>query len=164
MIVKRKDSHGNIRYGVRVYRDGKRVWLGTFNKEGRADKPGTAKWAEAQALIKPTHTGPTCDDFTRSWLDAGCPRVSGRRLKADTLFEYQTRLSSFLRDFKGKPLTEMSREDAFGWALSHRAQVQFVRALFSHANDLEPSAVVALGRPASATEEVEEPKHGVLPV
>lgn len=138
MIVPRKTSKGDTRYGVRVYLPGtgERKWLGTFEHLGRADKPGTAKWAEAQALAKPTHTGPTCDDFTRAWLDASCPRVSGRRLKADTLFEYQTRLSTFLRDFKGKPLTEVSREEAFQWALSHRAQVQFVRAVFSHAHDL----------------------------
>jgi integrase len=136
VIVPRKTSKGDIRYGIRVYVNGERQWLGTFDKLGRADKPGTAKWAEAQALQKPTHTGPTCDQFVRSWLDAGCPRVSGRKLKDDTLWEYQTRLRGFLRDFKGQSLTEVSREQAFEWALSHRSELQFIRAAFSHAHDL----------------------------
>jgi integrase len=127
VILKRKD-----RYGVRVSINGERKWLGTFptRKEARQ--------AEAQALAakKNPSAGPTCGEFARRWLAQDCPRLSGRKLKADSIREYHQRMQCFIRDFDTTPLSGVAREKAFDWALEHRSSLQHVATMFAHAYDL----------------------------
>jgi integrase len=127
MIVKRRNAAGKLRYQARAYKDGKRVTLGTF-----------ALQSEAKQAIKdfdPKPSGVTCGEFARTWLAQGCPRTSGRQLKAETKREYGYRLRAFIKEFENESL-DVPRERAFDWALSHRHDSPFVAALFSHAHDL----------------------------
>lgn len=130
MILKRKDTHGKIRYGVRVYKDGGTHWLGTFGKLGEA------RAAERDALASKQETGVTCGTFARNWLSQDCPRTSGRQLKSETVKEYHYRLKRFIEEFEKASLADVQRSEAFDWALSNRHDVPFVAALFSHAHDL----------------------------
>ena len=131
MIVKRPDSKGRMRYGVRVYRDGEKAWLGTFDRERDARR------AERDALTDGLAAGqtPACDAFVRAWLAEGCPRVTGRKLKADSLHSYRQALGTFADDFAGRPLESVDRKEAFGWAQANKWRLQFVTALYSHARD-----------------------------
>jgi integrase len=127
MIVKRRNAAGKLRYMARVYQDGKRVSLGTF-----------ALQSEAKQAIKdfdPKPSGVTCGEFARMWLAQGCPRTSGRQLKAETIREYDYRLRAFLKEFEDDGLS-IPRDRAFRWALKHKHDVPFVAALLSHALDL----------------------------
>jgi integrase len=132
VIIKRRDKNGDIRYGVRVSISGERRWLGTFPKLGEARK------AEAEALVatRAPQSGPTCGEFARRWLSQDCPRLSGRKLKSDSIREYRQRLQCFINDFEDTPVTGISRERAFDWALDHRSSLQHVASLFHHAHDL----------------------------
>lgn len=127
MIYKRRNAAGDLRYGVRVHIEGKRVWLGTF------DRLKDARQAEKDYDPKPK--GMTCGVFARTWLAQDCPRTSGRRLKSETIQEYNYRLRAFIKEFEKETL-DVPRNDAFHWALAHPHDTPFVAALFSHAHDL----------------------------
>lgn len=125
MIVKR----GN-RYGVRIYRDGHRHWIGTFTKMGEA------RAAERQALARQADSPLTCDRFARDWLEQGCPTGhTGRTKKPSTLSGYRGALGQFAHDFHGVPLNGISRDVAHRWATDHRSALQFVRAMFNQARN-----------------------------
>ena len=96
VIVKRRNSKGQIRYQVRVYHKGESIHLGTFDKLGEARKAER----EAQELLAATVAeklgiekerpveekmgdGPvTCGAFARRWLIQDCPRTSGPEFKS----------------------------------------------------------------------------------
>lgn len=130
MIVPRKNKAGKTRYQARVYKDGKKVTVGTFDLEREA------KQAIRDTLSTTKPQGPSCGEFARLWLAQDCPRRSGRQLKSETVREYHYRLKGFIRDFEKVALTEVARSNAFHWALEHKHDVPFVAALFAHAHDL----------------------------
>src|SRR5687768_15028300 len=130
MILKRRDKSGKIRYGVR---GPKKKWGGTFPELGNPRKEGTAKWKEAQMFgATQPKAGPTCGEFARRWLAQDCPRLSGRKLKSDTIKEFHQRLGPFIKKFDHTPLDGIPRDQAFEWALEHRSSLQNVATMFHH--------------------------------
>ena len=64
MILKRRTSGGKLRYGVRIDRAGKQLWVGTF------DTLADARHAEARAKAdQRTTTRMTCDRYAEFWLE-----------------------------------------------------------------------------------------------
>jgi hypothetical protein len=111
-IVKRRARRGRTRYQARVWRDGRKVTLGTFDRER------DAKRALRDALADAHPPGPSCADFAREWLQQGCPRVSGRQLKADTLHSYRLALEGFIEGLRGN--RDHRREQGAGVRLGAR--------------------------------------------
>ena len=117
MVIKR-----GRKYGVRVYRGGRQVWIGTFVKRSEARK------AERAALGSPAAThDETCDSFVARWVD-DFPR--GR---ASTNRQNRYAAAPFGRDFKGVKMGAVTRADAHAWAVKHRASLDAARAMFSDA-------------------------------
>jgi integrase len=129
VIIKRRNKAGKIRYGARG--PGKK-WLGTFRTLGEANQA----LAEARVAKDRPQSGPTCGEFARRWLSQDCPRLSGRKLKSDSIKEYHQRLQCFISDFEDTPLDGIPRDKAFEWAMGHRSSLQRVQTLFAHAYDL----------------------------
>jgi integrase len=117
MIQKRGTS-----YGVRIYRDGRQQWVGTF------DTLREARRAERDALTTPTRgAGETCDAFALRWpRDYARPSEVTNRLHRDML-------KPFVRDFAGVPLSAVERPQARAWALQHPASTRFVQTMFADA-------------------------------
>jgi hypothetical protein len=100
VIVKRGNS-----YGVRVYVDGRRKWVGTFKTRREARE------AELEALRRPpSPSEETCDSFAARWVD-DYPRPA-----AATRHTHTYALRAFIRDFTGVRLSEVDRPTARAWA------------------------------------------------
>lgn len=117
MIVKRSN-----RYGVRVYRAGRQVWVGTFPTLREARK------AERAALDAPTAPhDETCDSFAARWVaDFPRPRASTNRTNGYAV-------ARFRDDFAGVRMAAVTRADAHKWARRNPASLSAVRAMFSDA-------------------------------
>lgn len=130
MTIIRRESKRGVRYAVKVYRGGRQVWIGTYEKLGRIDEPGTARWAEAQALMDTSLGDVTCDEFCDRWLEQ-YPRGS-----AATMRTYQYAIQQFKQDFAGVPLRKIDRPTVRRWSLDKpKSQIRVLRAMFSDARN-----------------------------
>jgi integrase len=118
VIVKRGNS-----YGVRVYVDGRRKWVGTFRTRREARE------AELEALRRPpSRSEETCDSFATRWVD-DYPRPAAATRRTHTYA-----LRAFIRDFARVRLAEVDRPSARAWALRQpKGNVYVVRAMFGDA-------------------------------
>ncbi|MGI8632518.1 MAG: hypothetical protein ACR2NA_08240 [Solirubrobacterales bacterium] len=120
MIIKRTNH-----YGVRIYRAGRQVWIGTYPTLREARK------AERVALDTPTAThDETCDSFAGRWV-SDFPR---RRASTNRTNGYA--VARFADDFKGVKMASVARADAHAWAQRHGSKVSAVRAMFSDAMNI----------------------------
>lgn len=119
MIIKR-----GKKYGVRIYRAGHQVWIGTYPTRREARRE------ERDALDSPVSTSvESCDSFAQRWVD-DFPRP-----RASTNRQNGYAVAAFARDFKGVQMAALTRPEARRWALTHRASVSAVRAMFNDAID-----------------------------
>ncbi len=100
MILKRGG-----RYGVRVYRDGRQEWIGTYSTRREA------KAAERRALDADSASMMTVAEFVPDYL-ARYERTR-KGSSADTA---RSSLRRFEADFGGRRLTEITRVEAIKWA------------------------------------------------
>jgi integrase len=116
MIRKHKARDGTITYGVRVYRDGERVWVGTFEKLGAAhgDPDTEARAAESRAKSRPTsRRAMTCGEYAERFL-----AEYEDRCKDSSIDTAKRSLKPFLRRFGRVPLADIERLEAKEWAKS----------------------------------------------
>lgn len=117
MILKRGD-----RYGVRIYKAGIQVWVGTYRTLREARE------AEREALSR---TRPTKDEtvaeFSERWLrDFKRPRALTNRHNA-----YMVK--PLVTEYGSVRMADIARRQAREWALRHRSSVPVVRAMFNDA-------------------------------
>jgi integrase len=110
------------RYGVRIYRNGRQEWLGTYATLREARE------VEREALAAPKiGRHETCDHFAERWT-RDYPRP-----KDSTNAERDRQIRRFARDFRGVRMADVDRATARAWALEHRSNVPAVRAMFTDA-------------------------------
>jgi hypothetical protein len=110
MILKRRQRDGKLRYGVRIERGGRQVWVGTFDSLAEARK------REARArLDRATTTRMTADRWAEHWLEGYRGRV-----KDSSYDTAKAALAKFVKDFRGVPLTRIDRVAAEKWARANR--------------------------------------------
>lgn len=121
MIVKRKN-----RYGVRVYRGGRQVWIGTYGKLKEA------RVAERKALVTSGAThDESCASFASRWVD------DFPRKRASTNRTNRYAVKPFGEEFGTAPMSSITRKQARHWGLRHPSKVSAVRAMFADALDEE---------------------------
>lgn len=117
MITKRSD-----RYGVRIYKAGKQVWVGTYRTLREAREAERHALSQAQ----PT-TDETVAEFSERWLrDFRRPRASTNRHNAYMV-------APLVADIGSVKMGDIRRRQAREWALRHRSSVPVVRAMFNDA-------------------------------
>lgn len=126
VILKRKTRAGKTRYGVRIDRNGRQEWVGTF------DKLSDARHAESQARNAQAPTRVTCDEFAAHWLEGYRERVKESSYDAAV-----SSLRKFTEDFRGIPLGKVTRFEAEKWARANRWRMPMVVTLMNAAVDLE---------------------------
>lgn len=100
MIRSYRDRHGVTRYGVRVYRDGKYKWLGTFDTEAEA------KLEEQRATLNPRRERLTVEQWADIWLrDYARPGKNTRR-------NYSYGAKKIVAELGSKKLDEVTRLEA----------------------------------------------------
>lgn len=142
------------KFGVVIYRAGKRDWLGSFATEDEA------KAAEDRA--KRGMKAESCDEFATRWI------VDYPRSKDSTVQTYKQALTRFRVDFAGvslagpledspwareKRLRGNDRQIARAWAQQNRHRAQVVRSMYEDAvNDgiVDANPFANLKLPASA--------------
>lgn len=122
MILRRRTANGKIRYGVRVDRAGKQVWVGTFTTLAEARKRESE--ARGENLEKPM----ACDEWARFWLDGYRERV-----KLSSYDTAKASLAGFIEDFRGIPLSRVDEIRAERWARENRWRIPTVVTLFNAA-------------------------------
>lgn len=124
MIKKRSNG-----YGVRIYRDKKQVWVGTYPtlKEARA--------AEREAIMKaqPAQVQ-TVAEFVAWWTE------NKPRPRASTNRHYMGMLKPLVREFGALRMSDLTPMQAQVWANAHTGNYPVVRAMF---NDAKRNGVVA---------------------
>lgn len=122
MILRRRTAKGELRYGVRVDRDGKQTWVGTFRtlaearqaeREGRADEVAKAM---------------TCDELVAFYLEGYRERV-----KTSSYDTAESALTGFSQDFKGIPAIRVDEVKAERWARENRWRVPSVVTMMNWA-------------------------------
>lgn len=127
------------KWGVRIYvpysqltpeerakakgRRGRQRWVGTRNTYAEA----CLLEEEASAQVRAGRAPETCDEFADRWL-RDFPRPA-----ASTNDSYAQVAKMFARDFKGVPLTEVSRSDAREWVAGSAYRVNAMRAMMNDA-------------------------------
>jgi integrase len=111
------------RWGVRVYRNGRHEYIGTFGSRTEA------KEAERKALDRKRISDPrlTCAGFAESWVE-NYPRP-----KDSTNDTNRQAARVFARDFAGQRLSTVTRPEAREWARRRPAYHSQVRAMFADA-------------------------------
>lgn len=112
MIRRHRAKDGSLSYGVRIYRNGERVWIGSFPKLGAAhgDPAVEARAAEHQALTaKPRHAM-TCAEYVARYL-----AEYERHHKGSSTDTARAALRRFTDDFGTRALDSISRIDAKDW-------------------------------------------------
>jgi len=124
VIVKRRNRHNRIRYGVRVHRGSDRhEWVGTF------DTLGEAREAEREALSKRRRSRvPTCEEYAAFYLEG-----YERRVKASSYDKAREALRFFRRDFGPVRLDDVTPVEAERWARENNWRVPQVAAMFNDA-------------------------------
>ena len=122
MIIRRKTASGKVRYGVRIEREGKQEWVGTYATLGEA------RTAEAQARIAPQRSTWTCDAYVDHFLEC---YAQGRKLSSYD--SASTALSKFAADWKGIKLSAVTRTEAEKWARKNNWRVPMVVTMFNAA-------------------------------
>lgn len=111
------------RYGVVVYRNGERKWVGTFDSKQEAQD------AEAQSrLDRRSSSSLTVAQFAATWLDH-YPRP-----KESTRIHYEGLIAGFVREWGKVQLRDLQRHRLRHWAVEHRAQAQVARAMLGDAH------------------------------
>jgi hypothetical protein len=126
MIRKRGDKWTVLVYDPATR--GKR-WVGTYDSKRDAGK------AEAQAKLerrRKREETETCDSFADRWM------TDYPRERESTNMNYAERIKKFARDFKGVPLSDISRPVARKWAVANQGHYKTVRAMFSDAHAGRP--------------------------
>jgi integrase len=127
MILRRKTSAGKVRYGVRVDRASrKQEWIGTFTTLGEAKK------AEAQAQLTAPVDRITVNDYVEHWLEQYRERV-----KASSYDAAASALPKFASDWRGIPLSRVTRTEAEKWAKENRWRVPVVITVMNAAVEAE---------------------------
>lgn len=126
MILKRKDSKGKTRYGVRVDRDKQQVWVGTY------ETLAEARTAEHRARTGPMESKMLCREYVEHWLEGYATRN-----KASSYSTAECALRGFVADWGHVPLPRVTRIEAEKWARKNRWRVPTVVALFNSAFDAE---------------------------
>lgn len=153
MILRRKNSKGKTRYGVRVDENGKQVWLGTF------ETLGEARTAEYNARHRPKVVRMTCGEYVDHWLEGYAMRV-----KSSSYDTAENALRGFKKDWGAVPLTAVSRTEAEKWARKNGWRVPTVTTLFNaafeaelvHRNPFKGLSTKSTGRKHTAPLTVEE--------
>lgn len=122
MIIRRKTASGKTRYGVRVDRNGKQEWIGTFATLGEA------RTADTNARAAAPRTKMTCDEYTDHWLEGYLGRAKGSSY--DTA---ASALRKFKVDWAGIALSTVTRMEAERWARKNNWRMPVVVTVFNAA-------------------------------
>jgi integrase len=126
MILRRKTRAGRVRYGVRVDRAGKQVWIGTFATIAEARK------AEAKARLDRRSSPMSCERFAEFWLEGYRDRV-----KPSSYDTAMAALTGFMQDFRGIPLSRLDTITGERWARSNAWRVPVVVTMLNAAVEAE---------------------------
>lgn len=138
MILRRRTKSGATRYGVRIDRAGRQVWVGTY------DTIALARKAEAQALLERKTSTMTCDGYVEFFLEGYRERV-----KESSFDTGESALRGFAEDFRGVRLDRVDPIAAERWTRTNRWRVPMVVTLFNdavRAGQLDTSPFAGLGR------------------
>lgn len=125
MIKKRSNG-----YGVRIYRDKKQVWVGTFPtlKQARAaERDALAKAQPAQVR--------TVTEFAEWWQQNKTSR-NKQPLRGSTKRHYAEMLRPFVADFGSRRMSDITPMEAHMWANAHKGNFPVVRNMFNDARRL----------------------------
>ena len=127
MIRKRVTKSGKARWAVRIGSRRHQVWVGTFDTRAEAKK------AEAQALLGARRrTAVTADRYIAHWLEGYRERVKDSSYDAAS-----SALGKFADDWRGIPLSRITRLEAEEWARENRWRVPAVITVMNAAVEAE---------------------------
>lgn len=122
------------KWGVQIYRQGQRDWIGTFESHAEA------KEAERKAMARvPTRGRETVSAFTERYLTDFNTR--GERWSEDTLRTLRYALKPFSEAFGSKRLNQLQAAELRRWA-SNQSEV-VVRAIRALLNDAQGDGLVS---------------------
>jgi len=119
------------KFGVKIYRDKRQVWVGTFETRRKA------RQAEINALAEkrgPSTDDETCQEMVERWLTT-CPRPSITTQKL-----YKSALKPFAAKFGERQLSDITKDEARIFAIEKPSSVRVARTMVNQLLEDQPGA------------------------